>query len=354
MDFTTVKRKPSLSTGKSSRAIPAGANALRNDRTSQKPRKVYSPYGKRAGFVEEEDVEIKDSIERFGDVLAGSVDSLLWGPDDDGDEESDATSVEDCPSNSASKSNSRKFRTPTRPQRQPVTGNWRDRLEERVDTVLGIRQDGSTYKRWMDKELKEEAETTGTDALSYARGTARKKRRGSGKLRRKGLYQNLYNDDWDMPFWEQDGSFVSMLLGGIGGGHGGRNRPSSRRYNDGSLMGGLYQALHTSSLSLLLRSLLVFSATIFGKAIRWASVCDTIPRPLVAFVLLATGVSFRGRLSRRSMNMVFALFSLRVIGEWLDGYLSDDDSGDEREGGIDDEFHEKRLHQGQSSTHTKS
>ena len=46
-------------------------------------RKVYSPYGSnRAGFTIDEDGEIKDGLNRFGDFLADSVDSILWGPEE--------------------------------------------------------------------------------------------------------------------------------------------------------------------------------------------------------------------------------------------------------------------------------
>ncbi|KAL3920257.1 MAG: hypothetical protein SGARI_006989, partial [Bacillariaceae sp.] len=138
----------------------------RNDapQQPQQPRKVYSPYGNdRSGFLEEEDVEMKDGLNRFGDFLADSVDSLLWGPDDGDDDVIEVvpeSSTSDDTPNKRRYVDQRKTSASARKRASTTSRNWKDRLEQRVDTVLGIDQDGKTYQRWMKTEEKDEAEAT--------------------------------------------------------------------------------------------------------------------------------------------------------------------------------------------------
>jgi hypothetical protein len=329
------KRIPRRPVGSDARN-PAAAKASRRPTTrgddnsnNGTRRRVYSPYGSdRAGFTEDDGLEIKDEFNRFGDFLADSVDSILWGPDDDSENEVDIPSEPTSrtrPSSDDARSNARRSRRPT------SNRHWKDKVEERVDYLLGIHKDGKTYQRWMNREREEAADATGTDALSYARGRASKCIKPKDRYR---PYQRKSVDE--TPFWEQEGSFISTLFGGSG--NGGNNNRGGRipRKGDGSFMSDIYQALHTSSLSLLIRTLAVFAARLFGSLCRWASVYETIPRPLVAFVLFAAGVAVRGPFRVRIMNMAFALLALRVIGEWLDGYLSIGDDDDEMDSTADD------------------
>ncbi|KAG7342588.1 hypothetical protein IV203_017830 [Nitzschia inconspicua] len=322
-------RRPMISAPTTTPTTTTGATqhpSSRNDRKSR--RRVYSPYGTdRAGFTVDDDGEVKDGLNRLGDFLADSVDSMLWGPGD-GEPKID-------------KHNSRKRTAPDRPKppKQPSVSpfsppsserHWRDKLEEQVDYLLGIHKDGETYQRWMNKERNDAAKETGSDALSYARGRATKSRRSNGRSR---AYTRKHADD--TPFWQQDGSLISILFGGNGGGRG-RYPSQYRRSDNGSFGSDIYQALHSSSLSLLLRTLAIFAARLFGSLCRWGSVNNTIPRPLVAFSLFTAGIIVRGPFRARIMNMTFTLLALRVIGEWLDGYLTigddyyDDDSIDEK------------------------
>jgi hypothetical protein len=190
-------------------------------------------------------------------------------------------------------------------------------MEEQFDYMMGIHKDGRMYTRWINNERKDAKEATGTDALSYARGRATKKKKTSKR----------YVSIDDTPFWEKDGSLVSILFGGTGRGDG-----NPRGSRSGSIGDDLYKAIHTNSLSLILKTVSVFVARIIGSLCRWASVYDTIPRPLVGVTLLTAGIVSRGSLGSRIRNIVFAVLSMRVIGEWMYGFLSlDEDDAEEVE-----------------------
>ena len=95
--------------------------------------------------------------------------------------------------------------TDTIPQGQPGKSAttrrryWKDRLAEKVDYALGVHEDGGYYKSWQDQLDRERAtESKIRDPVSIFYGNQRKHRQGEKK---KG------------PFWEEDGSLMSLLLG---------------------------------------------------------------------------------------------------------------------------------------------
>ena len=75
---------------------------------------------------------------------------------------------------------------------------WKDRLLERVDNALGLHDDDEkAYMEWEERYNKTNSQRTNNDPISifYGRG---------------GHNANMKNKN---PFWEEDGSLMSLLLG---------------------------------------------------------------------------------------------------------------------------------------------
>ena len=160
-----------------------------------------------------------------------------------------------------------------------------------------------------------ENEARGYDAVSFTRGHKRPQRgtssrksssSSSGKTttKRKGREGNK------IPFWEEEGSVLSVLLGH----NWDDSRPPQRslRSNFDDVVGGFRSS---KTITVFLRQILLATAKIVGSLCRWASVRDTIPRPIV--FLCAIGAGFVSRPSDRIKNMLLTFLSVRVFGEWL-------------------------------------
>ena len=298
-------------------APEAKVNEGKVPRTSQTSRRIYSPFGggqgsestettsantrssrrnkKKNDFVGiEDDLDrfvnvIEDDVGKFGDFLANSVDNVFWGTAHDDEIESTTPS----PSN---RNTGREDHEPS--NRRKRKRHWKDRAEERLDKVLGVHKvGGKTYNRWVEKEATdaEEDEARGYDAVSYTKG---RKRKRSTKKRK--------------AFWEEDESIMSVLLGH----NWNDSRPPQRSLR--SNLDDIREAFRSgNTLTVLLRNLLVVSARIVESLCNWASVRDTIPRPVVFLGALGTG--FVSRPGDRIKNTLLAFLSVRVLGEWLSG-----------------------------------
>lgn len=172
--------------------------------------------------------------------------------------------------------------------------HWKDRLEERFDTMLGIHEDGNYYTSWMKREKEEGRKEEGYDAVSVARGRRPKRR-----------HEAVKRPTYEKPFWEEEGSIFALLLGNTSNG-GSMVFDKLLDMDTGALV-GLFKAL--SRLFLLVGSYLC----------RWASVRGALPQPVVVVGLCTAGVCARRKL--RAVGI--ALIAMRTIGELIHGSMYD-------------------------------
>lgn len=315
-------------------------------------RRIYSPYdkslstksGRRSSsnnhlhgkkmnkndqIIEKDDVfdqfgdKIEDEIDRFGNLFADSVDKFVWGDDTNekhagnDDDEDDGTNNngigDEIPSTPtrASINRNAKRRQPRRQRR-----HWKDRAEEKLDQVLGFNlydtNMNNTYDRWKEKELRDTAEDEerGYDAVSFIRGRKRPRRKRNGS-------SSSFINNKKIPFWEEEGSVLSVLLGH----NWDDSRPPQRTLR--SNLEDVIDAFRSSkSITACIRQVFLLSARVVGSLCRWASVRDTIPRPFVFLSAFTAG--FISRPDDRIKNMLLTFLSVRVFGEWL----TDDDKSD--------------------------
>jgi hypothetical protein len=247
-------------------------NAARSARVTGQAtdRRIYSPYRNRDIFV--------DGLDHFGDLVAKTVDSLLWG---DSDDEMDVT-------NDGQYSNRTTTQSATAPSMRGRSGNWKDRMEEQFDFILGIHQDGKYYNRWFGQEFEDDEAAEGTDAVSFARGLSpsqRRKRRIAAR-----------------PPWEERDSLLGVLFG--------VDDRSPSFVGSGSIL---------KILQILLRS----CAILVSGVCRWASVRGTLPKPIVVVSTLSALLCSRP--GGRVRNFVLSLVAVRALGELLHGYMYNDD-----------------------------
>ena len=254
-------------------------------------RRIYSPY-------REDDATsqvYRDSIDRIGDFFVSTADTILWGKLDD--EELDQEENQKSTAKTAQKK--KKKNGGSSAGRRGDT-SWRDRLEERFDSMLGIHEDGEYYNRWAEQEAMEDEEAEGNDAFSVAQGRPPKRRRRS---RRSKVY--------DKPFWEQD-NLISALFG--------RSPPDGySRIGPGNLL-PFFKSTG--------RALLVLAT----NACEWASVRGSIPQPVV--VVGVTSCFLSARSGNRLLALAISLVAFRIFGELIHEGLYGDEDWEE---GDDDE-----------------
>ncbi|GKY99527.1 hypothetical protein MPSEU_000906800 [Mayamaea pseudoterrestris] len=238
-----------------------------------KSKRIYSPYGA-------EPAAHKDSLDRLGDFLADSADRIMWGSfDTDGNATADDTNA-----------------VGHKPR------HWKDRLEERFDSMLGIHNDGEFYNSWTKKVKEDQKKQSGYDSLSVARGR-RPKRRGMPGRKKSN----------DKAIWEQD-NLVSLLFG--------HNSNGSNRLFDkilspnGSIL-NLFTAVFKSGL------------IIASYLCRWASCRGALPQPIVVVGMSTAILSARPRYRFRIVAMT--LIVMRAVGELLHGYVYGDDGWEDDE-----------------------
>jgi hypothetical protein len=265
---TQRARLPRLSPAEQSQELESKRD---RGRRSNGDRTIYSPYRN------SNDIYV-DGLDRFGDFVANSVDSFLWGSE----KEKVTTPVPDSPGQS---SNRRR------------KGNWKDKMEEQFDHLLGIHQDGEYYSRWVNEPFDNEQstdETTDVPNTGRRRARSRKERQ-----------------PYEKPIWEEEGSLLSILFGTdkhAGLGHDMFYRsPSS--YGSGSVVK-------------ILKTLLRTAALLVSGICRWASVRGSLPQPIVVVGVLSSILSSRP--GSRVRNIIFTVLALRTAGELLHGYINDD------------------------------
>lgn len=240
-------------------------------RRSTVDRTIYSPY--RNG----NDIYV-DGLDRLGDFVANSVDSFLWG--------SEREKVTASPNESPSQSSKRRR-----------SGNWKDKMEEQFDYLLGIHEDGDYYNRWINDEDDKRQSTDSTEGVP---NTGRRKAR-SGKKRQ----------PYEKPIWEEEGSLLSMLFGTDDG----RGQRKDMFYQSPSTFG-------SGSVVKIIQTLLRSATLVTSGVCRWASVRGSLPQPIVVIGVLSSVLSSRP--GSRIRNLIFAVLALRAVAELLHGYTNDD------------------------------
>ncbi len=240
-------------------------------RRSSTDRRIYSPYSHNADTY-------VDSLDRLGTFIANSVDSFLWGSDQE---------------RVTNQSRDRRHE----PSRQRKSGHWKDRMEEQFDYLLGIHQDGKYYNRWVNDEGENINDIEGTDAVSYARGKASHK----GTKRR--------NDK--KPIWEEEDSLLSILFG--------TDKDARKRSETFFRSPSIFAS---GSLIKVLRTLFRSASLVAGGVCRWASVRGSLPQPIVVVGVAAAALSSRA--GSRVRNVVLVLLTIRAAGELLHGYMYED------------------------------
>jgi hypothetical protein len=246
--------------------------------TSKPSRPIYSPYADQAGFRDENN-ESRDTLDKVGDYLADVADRIMWGKYDSLDSEP------------ASSDNSTRSQSTPKASKSTHSRHWKDRMEERFDSLLGIHENGKYYDSWLREEERRKAEAEGTDAFSYARGRSSKSKRV-----------------YDRPIWEEEGTLWTLLFG--------RAAPGKRLQFRDAVDGEPGQLL--GLVQIVLRTGLVGA----GYACRWASVQGSIPQPFVVIAVSTAALCVR---RNRLRTVLLVLLGLRVFGELLHGYVLGDD-----------------------------
>lgn len=266
------------------RSSPSFPTELKSASSFERPkhqkRRIYNPYNNYSPDM--------DSIDRIGQFLADSVDQLFWGQYDPNNE----------PSQQEERKQKRhrhqrpadpKTRTSSRPQQ-----HWKDRLEERFDSMMGIHKDGEVYNRWLQEE-----EEAGDE---HAPNKSPRRKRNT-----------------DKPFWEEESSLMALLFGRTKGGQQLSWEKVLAPRGQGSLVTIFRSVTQTT---------LILASYVF----RWASVRGAIPQPVVVLGVSAAGLCVR---QHRLRAMLLALILLRTVGELVHGGLYGQDGWED---GVTDEL----------------
>ena len=309
--------------------------------TETQSRRVYSPYADQAGFKNpnnNDDDDFRDALDYWGEKLADFADRIMWGKFDAPSSSSQAERST-APFSTARSSTragtttggSSSSRSDTSSTRRPHSRrHWKDRMEERLDSMLGIHENGKYYDSWMQRQRDQVRAAEGTDPVSYARGRARATTKG----RPRGGGGGGFSKNDDKPLWEQEGTLWTLLFG--------RGSAGQKLAFRDTIDGEPGQLLGV--VQLVLRSGLVGA----GYACRWASVRGSIPQPLVVMAVCSAALCAR---KHRLRAVLFVLLGLRTLGELIHGYVLGDEGWREsaaEEGEYDDDEYgaEGRLDNG--------
>jgi hypothetical protein len=257
---------------------PRPTSDLKNASTRNQKRRIYNPYN-----IQNSSPENMDSVDRIGQFLADTVDQFFWGKyDDDDDDDDDDDVKEDDDGNRQPPPPPRKRQRPSKQTHNNTTQrfsrpqHWKDRLEERFDSIMGIHEDGEVYNRWFQYAQQEE------ENVPRKRPVKKK------------------------PFWEEEGSLVALLLGRTKDGQRlSWKKALTPRGGDGSLV-------------TIFRTVLQATLVLASYAFRWASVRGAIPQPVVVLGVSAAGLCVR---QHRVRAMLLALILFRTVGELVHGGL---------------------------------
>lgn len=297
----------------SSRYIPPSKKKRNKQNTHHK--KVYNPYREEKREILDDD---KDAIDKVADFLTKSADQIfdriLWNGD--GTERhprdtrrSTADSQIPFDETSTSARNQHAHRTTNQHQnRRSPRRHWKDRLEERLDSMLGLHETGDFYRSWTERHASEnDVDDAPFDAFAVAQG------RKPPKRRRKTLY--------DKPFWEEDGNIISLLFG------------RTQHYTPPRL--DLTSGFPSGSLLAVFRFVLQNFVMVASYLCRWASTQGALPQPVVVFGVGSAMLCARPH--RRLFAAGIALLLLRTVGEVLHGYVYGNSGWEEEDDGDDNE-----------------
>jgi hypothetical protein len=273
-------------------------------------KRVYSPYAATTNlespglFSNPSDLSVDpDMVDKVSEFLANAADKFMWGKFDKNPPI--ATEPANKPPNPQGPDE--KPRTRSSSHSGKTHKHWKDRLEERLDSMLGLHEDGAFYNRWTSQANQDRARDAGpTDAVSYARGRQLHRKRPKSH---------------DKPFWEEEGNLLALLLG--------RTRNGKGSFLDNRT------GFESGSMLVLVRVALKSFMTVGGHLCRWASTQGALPQPVVVFGVGAAALVASPR--KRLVTVVITLLLLRTVGELLHGYAygsygwgNEDDDDDEQ------------------------
>ncbi len=282
----SLRPRPQASSFRAVSELKSASSSTRIQPRQSKKRRVYNPYNN--------DRHEMDSVDRIGHFLADSVDRLFWGQYDRNEEESPKQQQQKELQDNVSKQTQSSHHQQNRKQQQ----HWKDRLEERLDSVMGIHKDGDAYHRWFQQEQQGEGEHQPS----------------TGNQRRK--------HDKDKPFWEQEGSLMALLLG--------RNKSGQRLSS--SWEQALFPRGQEGSLVAIFRTAAQTTLVMASYVCRWASVRGAIPQPLVVLGVSSAGLCVR---HHRFRAILLALILIRTLGELVHGSLYGQDGWEDNDNETD-------------------
>jgi hypothetical protein len=297
-------------------------------------KKIYNPYGRVEGTSSNNNE--KDVIDRISDFLTNTADEmfdriLVNGdiPYQYGPSESDAARV--TPYSQQTFENTRRPSAQSATQHRSHTvskdslrrKHWKDRLEERLDSMLGLHENSDFYKSWSERYANEAHEDDGEgkeksyDAFSVAQG-----RKASKRSR---------NPVYNKPFWEEEGNIFSLLFGRT------QQLPTPPLF-DRRL------GFEAGSMLSIVRFTMHYVLVVASYLCRWASTQGALPQPVVVFGVGSAMLCARPQ--RRLFTAGIALLLLRTVGEVLHGYVygnsgwEDDNATGESNAFMDDDTHD--------------
>ena len=285
-------------------------------------RKVYS--------VWDAAPEDGDVLDRIGSQVAEAADQFLWG-DVAGGGTGGGTGAGGSPAEVAGDGRRRGRRRPgdgsgapsASPAEEADGGrrHWRDRMADRLDSAMGVHEQGSYYKKWKDRIEVEVESKVGTDPEDWVMARhANQRRMGLTPAEReerararRSLRKRSRGGGGVGALLAQDSNLMSVLLGRTPvGGLGGKDLMEHR----------FGKPLGTNALSTILRMSLQTALALFTNTCRWASVRGSLPQPVVVFFVSAAYVVPK---RRRLLSAGLAVLALRTVAEALHGYIYGDE-----------------------------
>ena len=305
----SLRLPPSLSaySDPSTASFTSSSYAPPTKKKNMQAKKVYNPYSSDGRDITDND---KDAIDRVADFLTNAADQIfdrILVNDEDNNYSNYNNEAANADTTTRATDAATAFDETTTSRAQYQRGNgsksnrkqhrkhWRDRLEERLDSMLGLHENGDFYRSWTERYEEDKDTIVGNDepfdAFSVAQG------RKPPKRSRKTLY--------DKPFWEEDGNMFSLLFG------------RTKHYTPPRL--DLRLGLQTGSLLSIFRFAFQNVLVVASYLCRWASTQGALPQPVVVFGVGSAMLCARPH--RRLFSAGIALLLLRTVGEVLHGYV---------------------------------
>jgi hypothetical protein len=288
---------PAKTESVSEESTPSSETQKRRHRSSSDAsRHIYTPYS----HDDAASKVYRDAIDMVGDFFVNTADTILWGKLEDDEKE--------LPQRKKAASRA----SFTRGNRKRSTSvNWKDRMEQRFDDMLGIHEEGEYYNRWASQGEQEEQGAGGNDAFSVAQGRS-PKRRHHPRSKRGKVY--------DKPFWERDDVLSSLF---------GRSPPTGF---DSIGVGNILPSIKTLARTI---------ALVATKACEWASVRGSLPQPVVVVGVTSCVLSVGP--GKRLLTLGLSLVAFRIFGELIHEGLYGHEDWDGDDGDDDEEEVEYAL-----------